>query len=157
VALCWVLFFQVGETDRASYFDNPDDHLLPFHSTFGMFKNAFTYRYTAHGGEFRNIFLMNVLGNLVLLLPWGVLAPLAFKKLNGVKWIALSGFLISFSAEIIQYIFSIGIFDIDDLIFNTLGAIIGFYLLQITKYLFFKLVATPHQVLGNEKLDRNNA
>ena len=156
VVLCWVLFFQVGNTDRDTYFVNPDDHMLPFHSTYDMLKKAFTYRYTPHGGEFRDIFLVNILGNLVLLLPWGFLAPLVFSKLNNVKRIAISGFLISFSAEVIQYYFSLGIADVDDLIYNTIGVIVGYYLLQVTIYFLIKIKAVPLNQLSNEKLNQKN-
>ncbi|MGV3587892.1 MAG: VanZ family protein [Adhaeribacter sp.] len=154
VALVWVLFFQVGTTDRDTYFVNPDDHMLPFHSTFEMFKKYFTYRYTPHGGEFRDIFLMNILGNLVLLMPWGFLAPLVFSKLNTLKKVAISGFLISFSAEVIQFVFTLGIADVDDLMYNTVGAIAGYYVLQITKYLLWKAKAISLDNLHDEKLNR---
>lgn len=155
--LCWVLFFQVGNTDRNTYFINPDDHLVPFHSTYDMLKKAFTYRYTPHGGEFQEIVLVNIIGNLVLLLPWGFIAPLVFSKLNNIKRIALSGFLISFAAEVIQYFFSLGIADVDDLIYNTIGTVIGFYLLQISSYFLFKFFTLPLNSLGNQKFNRESA
>lgn len=157
VILGWVLFFQIGTTDRDSYFVNPDDHFLPFSSTYNMLKNAFTYRFTPQGGQFQKIFLINVLGNLVLLLPWGFLAPLVFKKLNNFLKIALSGFCISFAAEVTQYIFSLGIFDIDDLMFNTVGAVVGFYVLVVVKYLIWQVNARPVDNLSQDKLKRNNA
>ena len=156
VVLCWVLFFQVGTTDRDTYFVNPDDHILPFHSTYDMLKKAFTYRYTPHGSEFRNIFLVNILGNLVLLMPWGFLAPLVIRKLNNIKRVAISGFLISFTAEAIQYYFSLGIADVDDLIYNTIGVIVGYYLLQVTLYFLVKVKALPLNYLPDEKLNRRN-
>ena len=156
IILCWILFFQIGNTDRESYFVNPDDHLLPFNSTYNMLKNAFTYRFTSHGQEFRNIFLVNILGNLVLLFPWGFLAPLVFKKLNGVLSVALSGFFISFSAEVIQFAFSLGVFDIDDLMFNTIGAVLGLYGLMFTKYFLWKIKTASINNLQDKQLKRDD-
>ncbi|GEO04020.1 hypothetical protein AAE02nite_16840 [Adhaeribacter aerolatus] len=157
VVLCWVLFFQVGTTDRDTYFVNPDDHLLPFHSTIEMLKKAFAYRYAPHGDQFRDIFLINIMGNLVLLLPWGFLAPLVLGKLHNVKRVAISGFLISFSAEVIQFTFSLGIADVDDLIYNTIGAVMGFYLLQIAKYMLFKMTDLPLNRLSNKEYNQKSA
>lgn len=150
-ALGWILFYQVGATDRKAYFDNPDDHLLPFHTTYNMFYKAVTQRNTAHGEELRDILLVNILGNLVLLLPWGMLAPLVFNKLNQVKGVALSGFLISLTAEVLQFSFSLGVFDIDDLMYNTIGAVFGFYLLKATKYFLWKNNLGSLNVPKNDK------
>jgi glycopeptide antibiotics resistance protein len=36
--------------------------------------------------------------------------------------------LLSFSAELIQWVFTIGIFDVDDILYNSFGAALGFLL-----------------------------
>jgi len=135
VILVWVLFIGFGNVERSTHFENPNDHFLPMESTFTMLRNARFYDFR---GRPMFLLILNIIGNLGLLAPWGILAPLVFTKLNSIKKIALSAFLISFSAETIQFIFSIGIFDIDDLIFNTVGAVVGFITLQVSqKYLNF--------------------
>lgn len=103
-----------------------------------MLKNAHTYRNTARGGEFLDILLVNIMGNLVLLLPWGILAPLVIKRLRHLRGVAISGFLISLTAEVLQFSFKLGVFDIDDLMYNTIGAVAGFYLLKVAKYFLWK-------------------
>ena len=40
--------------------------------------------------------------------------------------IFLSGFLLSLTVEVIQLISKVGCFDVDDLILNTLGAVLGY-------------------------------
>jgi glycopeptide antibiotics resistance protein len=72
----------------------------------------------------------NLLGNIVIFIP------LAFFLVNifGVytkRKIILIGFLMSFSIEVIQFVFRIGVPDIDDIILNVTGVIIGIYLYKI--------------------------
>ncbi|WP_258173528.1 VanZ family protein [Bacillus inaquosorum] len=84
-------------------------------------------------------------GNLILLLPVGLLFPLLFKKLNNVKRILLTGFFISLFIELAQLSISVYIrsvyrsFDVDDLFLNTLGTVIGYWLFFILS-MFYKRV-----------------
>ena len=84
-----------------------------------------------------SIFLMvkNILGNIFLFIPFGLIAPCIFKKLKNLKLIIIVSLIVSSSIEIIQlieYIFSISvntrITDINDIILNVLGSFIGFYI-----------------------------
>ena len=65
-----------------------------------------------------------VLLNILLYIPFGSLIHYAFPKL---KWwtIVVSGFLMSGLTETIQLFFKLGLCEVDDLISNTLGTIIG--------------------------------
>ncbi len=49
------------------------------------------------------------------------------KKKNGFIVGAIVGLVFSMCVEVTQYILSVGIFDVDDLILNTLGAIVGVF------------------------------
>jgi glycopeptide antibiotics resistance protein len=69
--------------------------------------------------------LRNIVGNILLFMPLGFSIPLRF-KVNKFWKVMLLGFFISFLVEVIQLFTSIRSFDVDDLILNTLGAIIGF-------------------------------
>lgn len=73
----------------------------------------------------------NVLGNIFLFIPLGILLPILMKK-NG-KSILLYGICVSLSIEIIQFIFGLGSTDIDDLIFNAIGVLIGYLLFHFIK------------------------
>ncbi|MCM3457513.1 VanZ family protein [Bacillus atrophaeus] len=85
-------------------------------------------------------------GNLILLLPVGLLFPLLFKKLNNLKRIFLTGFFISFFIELTQLSISLFLrtsyrsFDVDDLILNTLGTVLGYCIFCILCLLFKKLI-----------------
>ncbi len=83
-------------------------------------------------------FIYNALGNIVWFFPLGVLAPFFKQRFNSLKNIlALSAF-VSISIEILQWLFTSGISDIDDVIFNVLGAGTGYLVLTMTQKLFIK-------------------
>ena len=75
----------------------------------------------------------NLAGNIILFVPFGILLPLAFKT-NG-KTI-LFGFLASCFIEAMQFAFAMGAADVDDIILNTLGAVIGYLFYIIAKHIF---------------------
>lgn len=73
-------------------------------------------------------------GNLLLLTPLAILLPIIFKRCNNIKFTVLVCFFVSISIEFIQYISiyvgNIRSVDIDDVILNTLGALIGVFIYQ---------------------------
>lgn len=68
----------------------------------------------------------NLLGNVVGFLPFGFILPVIFRGIRGFWTILLSGFLFSLLLETIQLITRVGCFDVDDLMLNTLGAVLGY-------------------------------
>ena len=79
-------------------------------------------------------FIINILGNIIVFMPVGIFLPYlfsnkpwAYKK----RYVLMIGFLFSLGVESIQYILSVGVFDVDDLILNTLGALIGWQLYRL--------------------------
>ena len=70
--------------------------------------------------------MINIVGNIVALVPAGFLIPFIYNKMNWRNAILLA-ILLGLSIETIQLILHIGIFDIDDVMLNGLGVIIGFW------------------------------
>ncbi|MFC6146910.1 VanZ family protein [Corynebacterium nasicanis] len=66
--------------------------------------------------------LFGYLGNLAFFVPFGVLV---FMLVGSVRRTVLVGFLTSLGIEIAQYLFALGYSDVDDLLMNTLGALLG--------------------------------
>ena len=69
---------------------------------------------------------VNLLGNIVLLVPIGFLVPFVFRNITWKKSLAIAvaaGFII----EGMQVPLHAGIFDIDDVILNALGVMIGYW------------------------------
>jgi glycopeptide antibiotics resistance protein len=69
---------------------------------------------------------INLLGNIVLLVPVGLLAPLVFQKRSWKKMLVLA-VAIGFAIEGLQVVLRVGIFDIDDVILNGLGVMVGYW------------------------------
>lgn len=78
-------------------------------------------------------FLLNTVGNVVCFMPFGFILPLISER--GGKWYNtfLLSFLLSFSIELIQLIFKVGSFDVDDMFLNTLGGIAGYICVVIVR------------------------
>ncbi|WP_306419864.1 VanZ family protein [Bacillus sp. J14TS2] len=72
----------------------------------------------------------NLAGNVIGFMPFGFLVPLLSRKLN-LKAITLATFFLSLTFELIQLIFRLGSFDVDDLILNTLGGVLGYLLISL--------------------------
>ncbi|MCR4436403.1 MAG: VanZ family protein [Clostridiales bacterium] len=72
-----------------------------------------------------DIALTNLMGNIGAFIPMGFLLPLAFKKFSGFLGTALTILLATAAVETVQYITGVGIWDVDDIILNMAGGIIG--------------------------------
>lgn len=99
-AVLWITLFSRLGTERRNF-------LLPFYS----YKRIVT-------GEWRP--LLENIGNVLLFIPLGVAL-----KWIGVRDVKKAGFLASLFIEILQFTLALGTFECDDLIHNTLGAVIG--------------------------------
>lgn len=78
---------------------------------------------------------INIIGNIVLLVPIGFLIPFVFIRMSFLR-IVVFAILFCFLIEIIQAIGGIGIFDIDDVILNGLGVLIGYWLFIIFPFVW---------------------
>ncbi len=68
---------------------------------------------------------VNIIGNVAMFIPVGIILPICFKKLNNIFKVTLAGFGMSLFIELSQLLFYDRGTDIDDLILNTTGAFIG--------------------------------
>ena len=64
-------------------------------------------------------------GNLIMLLPLGFLLPIMSDRFRNIKTAALAGLMFSLFIEFSQYYTGRGLFEVDDIIHNTMGACIG--------------------------------
>ena len=70
--------------------------------------------------------LLNVIGNVAMFIPSGIVLPIIYKRLDSFVKVILAGGGISLGIEIIQLPFSVRVSDVDDLILNTIGVIMGY-------------------------------
>ncbi len=69
---------------------------------------------------------INLAGNIALLVPIGFLIPFVYRNMQWKKSLAL-GVAAGLTIEGAQVLFRVGIFDIDDVILNALGVMIGHF------------------------------
>ena len=92
-------------------------------NNFIPFKEIFRYSIGSR------LFFKNVLGNMLLFLPFGFFISY-YLKVDNYKLSLLQILIASISIEVVQM--SIGrVFDIDDIILNVIGGLIGYYLYHI--------------------------
>ncbi len=100
--------------------------IIYFESNFTPFKEIFRYDFASP------LFFKNIIGNVLLFIPLGFL--IAYKlNLKHFYSIILLSLYFSVCIESIQLIIG-RVFDIDDILLNTIGGIIGYLIFQI----FFK-------------------
>ncbi|MFI3171073.1 MAG: VanZ family protein [Eubacteriales bacterium] len=76
------------------------------------------------------VVLANLIGNVVVFVPFGFILPIASKYKSFIAVIVYS-FLLSLSIECIQLVTKIGSFDVDDLLLNTIGGCVGYLTFSI--------------------------
>ena len=95
------------------------DKLFPPRVNIVPFVHMFESDSTAH-------MLLNLIGNIAMFIPSGIVLPICFKRLNGFGKVVLAGFLSSLCIEVLQLPFAVRCSDVDDLILNTAGCAVGY-------------------------------
>ena len=92
------------------------------------FKTIIEYTFFSHN---LNISVVNIVGNILAFVPMGFLVPIVFSKANSLKNIVIIVLIATNCIEIIQFISGVGTCDVDDVILNLIGGIIGFQTYKI--------------------------
>jgi len=79
------------------------------------------------------LFMINVIGNIIVFIPLGYLIAKYFIKSKKKYIFFIIAISIPCIIEITQYIFRVGILDIDDVILNFIGIVLGYFLSGGTK------------------------
>ena len=85
------------------------------------------------------IAIVNLLGNVAAFMPMGFLLPMVWKKAAGIGRCLLISAGVSFIIEAAQYVFGVGSADVDDLLLNTVGGLVGYAFYAVTNLLYKKL------------------
>ena len=97
------------------------------------FKTIKSYLYYLHSPT--DWFAKNLLCNIIIFIPYGFLRPVFTRHRHKMFILTVvEGFLISVFFELFQYVSALGHMDVDDVILNTLGVVIGYgmYVLVLT-------------------------
>ena len=76
--------------------------------------------------------------DMLLFIPLGLFLPILFYKTKKVKTFILVCLIISFIKEVLQLLLNVGMFDVDDIILNVVGAMFS--------YLIFKKILAKYMV-----------
>jgi glycopeptide antibiotics resistance protein len=97
-----------------------------------------------------DVALKQVLGNMVLFFPLGFLVPLRWSYFMTMRRVLLLGLFTSCVIEFLQFAISVAIHyryrsvDMDDVLLNTLGCMVGFLLLKLSVPLLVGLFSLTH-------------
>ncbi|MGF7047916.1 glycopeptide antibiotics resistance protein [Paenibacillus sp. DS2015] len=98
--------------------------------------NYIPFREISRGIENMSIYepfsQMNLTGNIIAFIPFGIFIPMIFSK-KGASFIAvfILSLLLSLCFEVTQLVLYIGTFDVDDLILNTFGGMVGYVFFRV--------------------------
>lgn len=70
--------------------------------------------------------LLNLAGNVAAFIPFGAFLPIFSARCRHILRTGWYSFELSLVVELLQLIFKVGSFDVDDLLLNTVGGILGF-------------------------------
>ena len=98
-------------------------------------------------------FILNMIGNLLVFFPLGFLIPIWREKKSGVIRILIYSFVFSLGIESLQLVTKVGVFDVDDLLLNTVGGLFGFagYRVVLAVYYHTRKIMPERNFRGNEE------
>lgn len=68
---------------------------------------------------------LNLAGNVLAFVPFGIFVPKLFKQVGSIITVGINTLAFSAFIEVVQLMFRVGSFDVDDVILNTLGGVLG--------------------------------
>ncbi|MEJ9212512.1 VanZ family protein [Bacillus smithii] len=117
VFICYILLLiKILFLSRISHLEHRSINLIPFYSIMEYI--------SGRSANIKAFAFSNVVGNIVIFIPLGTYLSL-FKNDKRVITNLLFIFIVSLFVEIIQGLLGIGASDIDDIILNCLGGLIG--------------------------------
>ena len=97
--------------------------------------------------------LSNFVGNIAAFIPFGMFLVLLSKN-KGMSFkgaLALS-FSLSLCLECLQIVFSLGIFDVDDLILNTSGGLLGYCAIKLYDKVYSKFIVNTSSIVQDRDI-----
>lgn len=121
--------YRVGIYEDTSIFSKEhfnSINIIPFHTIIEYIKGLITDNINI------GIVIINLGINLVLFAPMGVFVTILFKdKIKNIKQFIVAMIIVLLLVEILQFITLRGTMDIDDIILNIVGAILGYGLMKV--------------------------
>ena len=87
-----------------------------------------------------------LVGNIIAFMPFGSFLPIYSKRCRNVWMTVLYSFELSLLVELLQLVFKVGSFDVDDLFLNTIGGLLGYLVYKGLLYLWKRYEKARHIV-----------
>lgn len=142
IALCYFLFF-------AEFFGRVETG-REYHYNLQLFKEISRFYHYRHVLGIR-AFLLNVVGNIVVFIPFGYFLPIMTIRCQKGLFITILTFTTSLVVEVTQLIFKVGSFDVDDILLNTVGGILGYIIYRIHRSWFRRQLKRKREIRCSEK------
>lgn len=94
---------------------------------FKEIKRFWTYRHLLS----TEAVITNLFGNIFAFSPFGFMVPIVIDKRNAFFRSVFATFIFSLLIETSQLLMKVGVFDVDDLLMNTIGGLIGYMIYWI--------------------------
>jgi glycopeptide antibiotics resistance protein len=130
--MLYLLFIQrLGYSSYLNYWDRVQNavNLIPFHTITQFVGNLSSKR-----ADIAQRAFVNLVGNIAMFIPLGLFLPYYRKKQRKYRSFILTIVLSITVVELLQVFTLLGSCDVDDLIFNTVGASIGFLIFKIIQF-----------------------
>lgn len=124
--------FYNGKIKIAEFINTDRFNLVPFKIMYQTFIEVFRYKNISY-------FYISLLANILIFIPIGLLLPLLFEKYRNIKNTILFGIIFSLCIETTQIILPRAT-DIDDIILNAFGTLLGFGIFYIIKKYIPKII-----------------
>ena len=120
--LGYLLFYSVG-------FDRVEHENYRYNLT--LFQEIMRYYNLGTRTDIWNLFILNVIGNIVVFMPIGMFLPSLFSRCRNLFLTTILSFEMTLCIEVVQLVTKVGSFDVDDLLLNTLGGICGYIIYMV--------------------------
>ena len=119
-----ILFKYIPLTEIINHFTFSNNEYHWRSNNFIPFKTIIFYLFIADVNV--NIRIENIVGNIIGFAPFGFILPSLAKGFQKLGAVAFATFCLSITFELLQLVLELGSFDVDDLILNTIGGILGY-------------------------------
>ncbi len=109
-------------------------NIIPFRTIWAQLTGSNSY---VGQSDVYAVSALNLLSNILLFSPMGIFMPLLWHKFRSIKYVVETGIIISVCVEVIQLLVGRSC-DIDDVILNTVGILIGFMVYKLIETLKLK-------------------
>lgn len=108
-----IIIFDITLLNRGAYRDNNINFNL--FTSYKMVLNTFDKSVLRH-----------IILNILMTIPLGILLPFIHNKFHKIRWTMTVGIIFVLAIELIQLTTNSGIFDVDDILNNSIGVLIGY-------------------------------